>query len=206
MHFASKDGHVAAVQALLSKDGCDIDTAHLSCGLAAENGHAEVVKELIRRKADIETTHDDLTPLYLAIYHERISVVKVLAEAKTNLSTECNGPTALHFACQSNKNCDIIDFLLRQGANTEMDGNNGTKTLNIAAEHGQPMAALSLLHAGARVGPAAFGSWTPLHFAAINGSFEVVDILIKYGADRDCKMHAPYDGCAPLHRRWVLLP
>mmetsp|Transcript_34169 Transcript_34169/g.83736 ORF Transcript_34169/g.83736 Transcript_34169/m.83736 type:complete len:142 (-) Transcript_34169:147-572(-) len=104
LHFAARDGDLAAVLALLEA-GADKDQA-MSYGqtplfMAAQNGHAAVVKALLKAGAEVDKpTNNDCTPLNVAAHHGHTAVVVSLLGAgaskeKANYDDEEDGETPL---------------------------------------------------------------------------------------------------------------
>lgn len=58
--------------------------------IAAQEGHSEVVEQLLSRSADIECVfRDGYTPLYIAAQNGRVEVVKTLLEKGANREASC---------------------------------------------------------------------------------------------------------------------
>jgi ankyrin repeat protein len=140
---------------------------------AAWQGDANVVLLLLRFGADLEAQNsDDDTPLHLAVYHGKLEAARVilkLARGAIVLVKNKLGRTPLHGAGMgTNGNPDITRLLL---------------------EHQLPPRP-SAVHIQDNQG------WSPLHDASWNGYYDVVRLLLQYGAD---KMSKSGNNDTPLH-------
>ncbi|GHU03446.1 hypothetical protein FACS1894158_01900 [Betaproteobacteria bacterium] len=75
---------------------------------------------------------------------------------------------------------ELFDFLLQRRARVNMRNRNGETALSIAAYLGRASYVKRLVDAGAEIN---FFGWPPLVYAAYNGHTEIVDYLIRRGAD-----------------------
>ena len=80
-------------------------------------------------------------------------------------------------------NAEIINALLKAGANIEIRVDSGATPLIIAATSGNDNAVNALLKAGANVNAKDNDGMTALMFAASFGRTETMNILIEAGAD-----------------------
>lgn len=89
--------------------------------IAAENGHADAIVELLAYGADINSMSMGLTPLHLAASKNRPEALKVLLEnnAKVDVISELDGSTALFIACGQGYDV-IVRLLLKYGADTSI--------------------------------------------------------------------------------------
>ncbi len=91
-----------------------------------------------------------------------------------------DGATPLHAAAASDRNPQMLPFLLKAGARLDTRDGEGDTPLCRAMRRGQPANALALLRAGADVR----GSCKPgplLHVATVEGQAEVVQALLAKG-------------------------
>jgi len=132
-------------------------------------------------------------------------------------SVDNDGFSALHSAAFKRRT-QIVNILLKRGANANLKGKAGLTPLHFAIWlcDGAEVLVRSLLEAGANVNvpvspepPVHFSrprsevfmhvwvnDWTPLHFAAFQGHGAIIRILVEAGADVDAAV--PTTGATPL--------
>ena len=77
---------------------------------------------------------------------------------------------------------DLFDFLMKRRARLNVRNKNGETALSIAAYMGKQNYVTRLVAAGADVN--SYG-WSPLIYAAFNGHTDIVNFLLKQGAEID---------------------
>ncbi len=159
LHFAAAAGNTEMVQ-LLMLSGADVN---LPCGpdkrslvhTAAEQGQVDILRAAIEHGAEVDAV-DVLqkTALHLAAARDEAEAINVLVEAGVNIEARTDfGASALHFSA-GNLNWNASFALLEHGANA-----NARK-----GDHFAPLF-YTVVQAGSR------------------GTAEVVDLLLKFGAD-----------------------
>ncbi|KAJ9180079.1 hypothetical protein P3X46_008367 [Hevea brasiliensis] len=173
----------------MAKTVADIKDANKRGALhfAAREGQTEVCKFLVEDlKLDVDTKDEDgETPLLHAARQGHTATAKYLIEHGANPSMPSDlGATALHHSAGIG-NIELLRYLLSKGVEVDSESDAGTPLI-WAAGHAQPDALKILLehhaNAGADVNVIAGGA-TPLHIAADNGSSEILNCLLKAGAD-----------------------
>lgn len=124
-------------------------------------------------------SYDDI--LVAANQDETGKVVDLLRRGMDVNTADTAGNTLTMIAAR-NANLDLLDFLLRNRANTLKRNKYGDTALMLAAFRGHAPAVRRLLDAGAS--PDNDG-WTAMHYAAFGGHVEVAALLIERGADLD---------------------
>jgi ankyrin repeat protein len=174
--------------------------------MASSRGHADVVRWLIGRDADLNAMSRDWaedgfymewTPLHAAIYKERRHIVPLLLGGGANTEARSDdGETALYLA--SSRGCaDIVRQLLSRGAdpNAECKSRYAHGTpLHVASCSGSPETARVLLEHGANPNALNHSGGTALHLAS---EITVIDLLLEYGAIVDVR---DQEGWTPLHK------
>jgi len=95
---------------------------------------------------------DDWSPLYSAVFHERIAVVKELIRrhAPLNQRAASDGTTALHMAVLRD-NTEIVVLLLEAGIDTTIRDNNGNTASELARKRSKNDVS-ELIEAGKKTG------------------------------------------------------
>ena len=168
------DGDVDKVRELLD-NGVDINSQAPCSGgapldAAIGGGHMPLVRFLVERGADVNGVgYGDYTALMMAANQLCIEATQFLLDhgADPNLASPATGETPLHAVCAKafgeNAN-DVLDILLKAGANPNSKAKNGVAT--------------TTYYRDIRV----VGE-TPLHLAAAYGDHAMIKTLIDAGAD-----------------------
>lgn len=128
--------------------------------LSASNGYAETVEVLLGHGARVDvTTRNEVTPLHYAVRGGHSDVVKALVSAGANVN--CNKKPLLLIAADDGKG-DIVNLLLDAGASIDCRA-------NIRAMLDKEMEICDYL--------------TPLHLAASKNHYDVVELLLRRGAN-----------------------
>uniref|UniRef100_A0A3Q0TDJ0 Ankyrin repeat and SOCS box containing 3 n=1 Tax=Amphilophus citrinellus TaxID=61819 RepID=A0A3Q0TDJ0_AMPCI len=155
-----------------------------ACYLAAQRGHLEVVRFLLRAHADINQLTNDLScPLYEAVNNGHTDVVELLVSegAEVNRMHTESCWTCLHQAVY--KGHSVIVHILVNKCNLEAVDDHGITPLFVAAQYGQRECLEILVNAGANVNTQAADLATPLLIASQEGHQGCVDFLLDHGAD-----------------------
>ena len=145
--------------------------------LASQDGHTNVVRELIKAKADLDVGKNTkerhgITALAQAVFNGHTDTGLVLVDAGANANVQgSNGYTALHYAAQQG-NLKMAESLINHQADVHLKA-----SFNDHAEV------------------------TALHLTAQNGHHEMVRLLVKAGADINAgKSMGQVKGITPLHQ------
>lgn len=163
---ASKEGHVKIVQQLLAAEGIDPNLANedgeTPLYVACKYGHLEIVQQLLRaNKIDINLTDKNgETPLSIADKNGHSDIVEAFNELKADVNTKA-GPEEkkkMLFNAAENGDLDKVKGLLLNLKGAELEDVVNAKNRDD-------------------------DEWTPLHYAAYKGHYEVVEYLLDKGAD-----------------------
>ena len=164
--------------------------------VAAQSGHVEVVKELLRRAADAErpTREDGASPLLVASMggHWRVAEELCAAGASVNLATD-EGTSPLLVASEAG-HLPMVKGLVDARADVGRRGPCGITPLLAAAARGRRSVVVELLWAGAELDARMAGGLAPLHAAAQEGWASVAQALLEHEAAVD----ALANGSTPL--------
>ena len=202
---AVKSGNIESVRALLKKQPAELKlterdgTTALHWAVRADN--LEIVRVLLRAGADVNAaTREGVTPLALAAINGSVSATEVLLEAGANANAAMpEGETILMTAARTGRP-DVIKILLKNGADLNAHEKwYGETALIWAAAENHPEAIKVLVEAGADINGRSrlldvprrrngqsilpLGSWTPVMYAARQGSLQAIEALAALGAD-----------------------
>jgi len=140
-------GNLLAVRALLAaKFPVDerypvvngFNDAHTPLLVACRDGHAEIAEELIKAGADVNAVEPTFgaVPLHKAVYNGHHAITRLLIRQpgiNLNYRGATNGYTPLHDALWHGYR-ESAEVLLDAGADVTIEGNDGKRPLEIAAE------------------------------------------------------------------------
>ncbi len=157
---------------------------------AAMRGGAEAVRLLVRHGAGVNAadTFGAYTPLHLAAAHCNRETVQETCAALLAAGADVDartkwGTTALWSAAVAGRG-DLVDFLLRHGADLETRDQEGRTVLIFVAKHGSigDMVGRLVAH-GADVNAQDAAGRTALMYAALSARRSAIDALLDSGAD-----------------------
>ena len=188
MFHAAELGFLNLLNKRLSKStkAEDRDCALL---LAADGGHADCVRALLDKGADLNAAHSGskLFPLLVAALNGHADCVRTLLGkgADPNAVHSKNGFSPLLVAAH-NGHANCVKALLAKGADPNAACSNGAFPLLVAAQNGYADCVKALLNKGADPDAAHSGDGPfPLLAATHNGHADCVKALLDKGADPD---------------------
>jgi ankyrin repeat protein len=117
---------------------------------------------------------------------DRTTALALSAQRDEAVGAEADGTTALHWAVRQGDG-EIIDRLLKAGANVSAANRYGVTPLHLAAVNGDAATIKRLLDAGANVNSLGADGETPLMTVARGGHVEAAKVLIERGADIEAR-------------------
>lgn len=190
---ASLHGQVDLARILL-EHGADLSATNAehksAIHYAAMRGGAEAVRLLVQFGADVNAvdTFGSYTPLFLAAAHCNREIVEETCAALLAAGADVNarnkwGSTALWSAATAGRG-DLVDFLLRHGAELEIRDSSGRTVLMFVTKLGffDDMVVQLLAH-WAEVNAQDLEGRTALMYAAHSAWRSVIDALIDGGAE-----------------------
>lgn len=159
--------------------------------VAAEQGTAQTIKELLEYGADTEarTKSTQETALHLATVQGSFAsfneTLQLLLDRNADINaTNLESDTVLHLAIRRMGSVDAIKMLLQKGASTELKGRHGRTPLQYAIFLEREELATALLNHKASPDCKDEDGLTPLHLAvkSIKLSISFVELLIENGS------------------------
>lgn len=204
-HIAAMQGSVRVIEELMKFDRTGVIstrnriTEATPLQLAAEGGHAEVVKVLVRAGASCtEENKTGFTAVHLAAQNGHLAVLEVMRTTQSlRLSSKKLGLTALHVAAFYGQTETVRELLSHIPATVKSDaptgisilGELGTESgmtpLHLAAYSGNENVVRLLLNSvGVQVETVTNeNSYNPLHLACFGGHVTSVSLLLSRAAD-----------------------
>ena len=169
--------------------------------VAVQHGHDNVVELLIDSKASVTATDNELrTPLHYAARRGELRIARMLIEnltikvvngvevpedpkAATSFvrSKDRDGVTALHDAAKGGF-CDMIDMLIKYGADINSLDRHGQSALHYGAAGGHDYVVDILIDEGAQVNVLDENQRSAVHLASITGNSYCTNLLGANGA------------------------
>ena len=182
LHLAAKYGDLDVLKILIDQKA-DVNTRTWNARtaplhLAAPCGNPEVLKMLISQKADVSQQDGvDKIPLHYAAEYGNNEAVQILIKRKSYVNaTDKDGKTPLHYAAQKG-NIEVVQALIDKGIKCDLT-HEGADRFCIDLLVMSVMNNFKL-----DINQKDLEGMTPLHLAAASVNIEVVQLLIKAGAD-----------------------
>ena len=178
--------HTEAIIALLLDGGADVNAPTIlgfrPLHYAARWGASGTGKILIQAGAEIEAqTPDGRTAMHEAAKHGPAEMIDTLIDAKADISAcSKDGTRPLHEAAEHD-NVEAISALLDAKVDMDVRNDLGQTPLHRAQLALYPLPAQVLLAAGANVNALDNRDEIPLHWAARDGTDEMVTLLVEEG-------------------------
>jgi len=170
--------------------------------VSAWKGHVEVLKVLLKYKADpnLTTSDDGTTPVFVAAQEGHEEVLRVLLEntADPNKASADDGSTPVYVAAQDG-HAEAVAVLLENNADPNLaETDDGSTPLYMAAEDGHLETVKVLLAHKADPNQATTDdATTPVYMAAQEGHADIVKVLLENNAEPNL---GRTDGWTPLKK------
>ncbi|KAK5662254.1 hypothetical protein OQA88_8159 [Cercophora sp. LCS_1] len=202
LHYAAWGGHKDVVECLLdNKAEVNVldSSSQTPLHLAAERASHKVVELLLNRGANTHArSRDGQTALHRAAWGGSHKAVEILRERGADASTRDNRNNKAWQVAAEKGHESIAETLLRVEESVENDLIKGKKVLIFASERGYTAMARALLGKRADTAATDPGGRTPLHLAAMQGDYPMVDLLVNSPASRKTLDVQDHNQCTPL--------
>ncbi len=186
LHFAAHWGQ-EEIASFLIEHGGDVLARNNMCNTplcqAARMQRVEVAKILIGAGANVDSEGMDYCrPLHWATHYNELELAKNLLEAGAEVNARCkrDGKSPLFVALRSIENVDIINLLLKHGANPNTVNKWGRRAFPMARS---PEVIRLCIDAGADVNVGDKDGTTALHRAVQRENIESIKVLLDAGAN-----------------------
>ena len=195
LHVAAAEGHVLTAHILIQAGAVvDVldDEQNTALMIASQEGKSNIVKYLLQAGAKLSWKGDDgMTSLHLAAQNGHLEVVHAILNQNNkqrkfiNMQDE-GGWTPLVWACE-NRHEEIINYLLKRGADPLKIDTEGNIALHWGALSGSRSTCETLLNHGCDVNSTNSLGETPMHIALRQDHYEVAVLFLMRGANLKIK-------------------
>jgi len=125
--------------------------------------------------------------LYRSAEENNLAEVQAAVTAGADVNTSnLQGVTPLLLAVK-NGNQNMVQFLLKSNADVNMISSDSSPIHEAIRQHSAPILEILLSNKAANVNLPSDGGKTPVHFAILEKQTELLDLLLRKGADAKCK-------------------
>ena len=197
LHVAAHKNRKAVAELLIER-GADLESKQVAQMtplnlLALMTDNVDLAKLLIEKGADVNTKNrNGNTPLVNAAQHGSDGMIALLIEHNADFDTANNGATDLLITAAGRGSLGLFDYVMKKGGIVVFENRDGCKALMRSALSGGSLEIVKLLRE--KNIPLSFepnvSGWTPLHRAAANNKPDMLEYLIKEGADINLRTKA----------------
>ena len=195
--YACEKGKINTVKKFI-EDGVDVNMENgAPLVVAAINGHTEVVEELLKARADVNKQCIkcwNMSALMGAAAYNHLDIVQLLLDKRADVNLQGNEQyTALDYVAHNEGSLEIVQKLLKAGADPNIKNQYGDTALTLAIDKENLHLVPTLLKAGADAKVESNDGFVPLVQAARIGDVYTVKVLLEYGADINYQAKAKKD-------------
>lgn len=170
--------------------GMDIDRItdkkFTALGISILEGHADTMKLLLERGADVHLRARNIPPIVYAVMQGELApkMLRLLIDhgASPHAPYGAGRLNCLHWAADEGR-LHAVHFLVREGMDLDKRCTEGRTPLILAAERGHTTVVKYLLDKGAELLKRSDNGGTALIWAALNGRLDTVKLLLQKGIE-----------------------
>lgn len=170
---------------------------------AVDGGYVEVVEVLLKHKAQPDVLQNkQLPPFLLASSQGRLKMMQLMVQYCGKDVIHCRdqfGQTALHRCAQCINNCQVIHFLVENGAEIDVIDDLGRTPLVSTIIAGSLPGMKALLEKGANILVKDKMGFNSLHYAVKHKRKLIVHCLLQIPQARDLVTDCDKKGNSPIH-------
>ncbi|XP_046464606.1 E3 ubiquitin-protein ligase MIB1-like [Daphnia pulex] len=180
---AAANGDTQKVEEILKRVDADVNgvfAGHTALQAASQNGHLEVIKVLLRYKADVEIEDKDGDrAVHHAAFGDEPSVMEVLAQSGADLNARNKRrQTALHIAVNKG-HVGVVKTLLELGCHPSLQDSEGDTPLHDAISKKRDDMLTLLIDHNADITLTNNNGFNALHHAALRGNPSAMRVLLS---------------------------
>lgn len=182
---AVQGGHAQIVRTLLRhKATINVPNGSSPQFFAAQEGYGEILRLLAKAGADLDVIFMDVTPMFIAAQENHAKTILTLIKlgADCNKRTKKFGATPIIVAVHRGLD-EILEILIRQGADVNIQTDDGTTPLIEAVEVGNVNGVVTLLRAGCDLEIKRHNGTTAAQLAVQLSDFDILKALASGGVD-----------------------
>ncbi|KAJ7112625.1 ankyrin repeat-containing domain protein, partial [Mycena epipterygia] len=180
----SSIGYMEGVQFLLQNGAHEADTLAAAFHAASKSGHANIVRLLLEKGADVNTVDAEHgSALQAACSSGHTEIFRLLLEKGANVNTAGGYYGSTLQAASHEGSLEVVRVLLKEGADVNATAGKYGSALQAACSRGHTETVHLLLEKGADVNAAGGYYGSALQAASYKGNLEVVRLLFESGAD-----------------------
>ena len=182
--FSSLDlGHVLESSPKIAINSVDSE-GRTALWWAARRGDHSAVASLLRHGADpTKSTANRSSPFTVAVWSENQACIRLLLSDCDIQETNSHKWTSLHYSCYRRCDTDIVESLLRKGADINMPDQSGVTPLMLAVQENRANICELLISYGANLKMTDYDGENYLSIALYNSHNEMTRLLLDHQAD-----------------------
>jgi len=188
LRIACENGHEQMVRFLICEGAADANKPNERGSTplmwVSANGSLNIVKLLVEQgKANVNSiAKDGSSAVWSASQADQLDVVKFLVKSGANINQQSNSGQTPVYRAVDKKLIAMVKFLVDQNADLSLATNAGKTPLHLAVGRHEQLVSI-LCDGGSPIEASDIGGFTPFLTACAEGNSQIVQTLIKKGAN-----------------------